>query len=280
MSYQNFKAKIWAKAIDRDLERKTVFADDTNKEYSGQIKALGDTVRIMNVAAPTVTTQILKDGNIKLEDPEHVSDQSVSLVVDYLSTFNYVVGDIDAAQGAGKVLAVLNEQVSEKVAGEIDKAIADLSLGTVGINKYDKANTVINKDNILDVLDSMQTKLFEKDVATTTEISVTMPPWMFKVLKQAFVQLDTDNSNMMENGKVAKYSNMTIKMSNNVARDKNGHYYVQAKTKRAIALAKSENHTEAYRPEKGFADAVKGFCMFGCKVVRPAEMITLECSPE
>ena len=34
-------------------------------------------------------------------------------------------------------------------------------------------------------------------------------------------------------------------------------------------------HTEAYRPEKSFADAVKGYALFDGKVVRPKEIINV-----
>lgn len=108
MSYQNFKAKIWSKAIDRELERAFVFADGTNQQYSGEIKGLGDTVRIIGVGKPTVTEHDLQSGDITLSAPEKVSDTSVSLVVDKAAYFNYAVGDIDKAQGAGKVMSVLN----------------------------------------------------------------------------------------------------------------------------------------------------------------------------
>jgi hypothetical protein len=37
----------------------------------------------------------------------------------------------------------------------------------------------------------------------------------------------------------------------------------------AISLALQINQVEAYRPEKRFADAMKGLALYGAKVVRP-----------
>ena len=88
MSYENFKAKIWSKAIDKELERAFVFADGTNQSYSGEIKGLGDTVRILGVGKPTVSVHSLKDGDITLSAPEKVSDTSVSLVIEKAAYFN------------------------------------------------------------------------------------------------------------------------------------------------------------------------------------------------
>lgn len=286
MAYQNFKAKIWSKAIDRDLERVFVFADGTNQSYSGEIKGLGDTVRIKGVGKPTVTEHDLKDGDIVLSAPETVADTSVSLVVDKAAYFNYQVGDIDKEQGAGNVMAVLNTESSEEVANKIDTHIANLvhpDNNNAGVQRYASANTVITKDNVLEVFDAVQAKLYENDVNPATEVEIILPPWLYMCFRQAYQKMDTDNSEYLTNGKVARYGNMTLKMSNNVAHktvSSKEHYYVQVRTKRAIALAMSEAHTEAFRPENGFADAVKGFKLYGAKIVRPKEMVTLECSAQ
>lgn len=281
MAYDNFKAKIWSKAIDRELERAFVFADGTNQQYSGEIKGLGDTVRILGVGKPTVTEHSLIDGDITLSTPEKVSDTSVSLVIEKAAYFNYAVGDIDKEQGAGKVLSVLNEESSQEVANKIDTYIANLvkpATGTVGLQNFTK--TQITNANVMATLDACQAMLYANDVSPATEVEMILPPWLYMLFRQAYQNKDTDNSEYLTNGKVAKYGNMTIKMSNNVAVENDGTrdvYYVQIRTKRAIAFAASEAHTEAYRPESSFSDAVKGFKLYGAKVVRPKELVVLPC---
>jgi hypothetical protein len=284
MSYENFKRKIWAKAIDRELERAFVFADGTNQQYSGEIKGLGDTVRILGVGKPTVTEHDLINGDITLSSPEKVSDTSVSLVVDKAAYFNYAVGDIDKAQGAGNVMAVLNTEASEEVANVIDKHIANLvhpDTGTVGLQMYNNGTPLqITNANVMSTLDACQALLYANDVSPATEVEMILPPWLYMAFRQAYQNKDTDNSEYLTNGKVARYGNMTIKMSNNVAMKTSGghdNYYVQIRTKRAIAVAMSEAHTEPYRPESKFEDAVKGFKLYGAKVVRPKELIVLPC---
>ena len=282
MSYQNFKAKIWSKAIDRDLERVFVFADGTNQQYSGEIKGLGDTVRIKGIGKPTVTEHTLQSGDITLSDPEKVADTSVSLVVDKAAYFNYGVGDIDKEQGAGNVMSVLNAESSEEVANVIDKYIADIvhpDRKEVGVQKYSASAVALSKDNILPTFDAVQAKLYENDVNPSTEVEIIVPPSVYMLFRQAYQKMDTDNSEYLTNGKVAKYGNMTIKMSNNVASktiDSTLNYFIQVRTKRAIALAMSDAHTEAYRPEKSVTDAVKGFKLYGAKLVRPKELVMLQ----
>lgn len=284
MSYANFKAKIWSKAIDKELERALVFADGTNQQYSGEIKGLGDTVRILGVGKPTVTEHDLINGDITLSTPEKVSDTSVSLVVDKAAYFNYAVGDIDKAQGAGKVMAVLNDEASQEVANKIDIYVANLvhpDKNTVGVQLYNSGTPLqVTNANVMATLDACQAMLYANDVSPATEVEMILPPWLYMLFRQAYQNKDTDNSEYLTNGKVARYGNMTIKMSNNVAMKTSGghdNYYVQIRTKRAIALAMSEAHTEAYRPETSFSDAVKGFKLYGAKIVRPKELIVLPC---
>lgn len=285
MAFDNFKAKIWSKAIDRELERAFVFADGTNQQYSGEIKGLGDTVRILGIGKPTVTEHDLINGDITLSAPEKVSDTSVSLVVDKAAYFNYGVGDIDKAQGAGNVMAALNEEASQEVANKIDQHIANIvhpDTGTVGLQMYDNSGSgyQITAANIMGHFDAVQAMLYANDVSPATEVEMIIPPWLYMLFRQAYQDKDTDNSEYLTNGKVAKYGNMTIKMSNNVAKktiSTTDHYYVQVRTKRAIAFAASEAHTEAYRPEASFTDAVKGFKLYGSKVVRPKELVVLDC---
>ena len=75
---------------------------------------------------------------------------------------------------------------------------------------------------------------------------------------------------------VARYGSVLIRMSNNVAKSEDGKTdFMMIRTKRAIAFVNPLTHTEAYRPEKSFADAVKGFVLFDGKIVRPQEIVNV-----
>lgn len=274
MSYNNFKAKIWSKDIQRELERVAVYATDVNTKYSGEIKGVGDTVRIQGVGKPKITMFTNKE-QVKLGDAERVEDSSVSLIADKVATFNYAVDDIDKAQGASGILSILNTEASEETANVIDKAIAELSNDRQA-KKMDAVQISGGSDgNALSVLDSALQYLYEMDVNPSTLITITITPAFYTRFKQVYTHIDTNNSDYLKNGQIAKYSNAVIRLSNNVAKDKDGNDLIQVKTQRAIALAKSDPHTEPYRPEDGFADAVKGFVIFGTKIVRPKELVNI-----
>lgn len=274
MSYKNFIPRVWAKEIEHELERKSVFSADTNRKYEGTVSQMGDTVKILGVGKPTIKTQV--GGKIVLPEPETVESTSVAMPVEHISYYNYEIDDIDKRQGEEGIVEALSKESSLGLAGEVDTFIANLSKDKLAV-RFAAQATALNKDNILNVVDLALTKLYDNDVQPEDYICMTVSPWFYMLMKQAYIKLDTDNSGMLENGKVGKYGNVTVKMSNRVAKDTNSNDLVQIKTKNAIAFAQPMTHTEPYRPQQSFSDAVKGFILYDGKVVRPKEMIVLNC---
>ena len=272
MSYRNFSPKIWAKQINRELERAMVFAEDCNRQYEGDVKQMGDTVKVLGVGKPTITKQV--GGSIVLQDPEAVEDTSVDMVINRVAYFNYLVDDIDRRQAVGGLMDALSAESSEGTANAMDEDIAALA-GTADAPKLFKSTTAITVDNILKQIDLGVQKLMEHDVKPETKIVITIPPWFKTILRQAYVQLDTNNSAMLKNGRVGQYDNVIVKMSNNCHRNSDNGHDIMLRTQRAVAFANPLTHVEPYRPEKRFADAVKGFVLYGTKIVRPKEMIVL-----
>lgn len=272
MSYNNFIPTVWAEAIERDLARKAVFAEDCNQKYEGNVQKMGDSVRILGVGKPTITKQV--GGEIVLQDPEKVADTSVTMLINRIAYFNYMVDDIDKRQAAGGVMEALSEESSEGLANAMDVDIAALAADKGAVKLYGSTQS-ITADNVLDTLDEAVQKLQENDVPADAKVVATVPPWYLTLLRKAYERLDTDNSQMLKNGRVGRYNNVIIKMSNNVNAISGGGSNIMVRTQRALAFANPLTHTEPYRPEKRFSDAVKGFCLYGTKIVRPKELIVM-----
>ena len=276
MAYTNFIPSVWAETINRELERQCVFAADCNRQYEGAISKKGDSVHILGVGKPTIKSMERANASGEIDAAEEIEDTSLTLNINQIRYFNYKVGDIDKAQAVGGLMDALSKETSEGLANEMDRYIANMALDTT-VAKLTAADTVLTKDNVLSTLDDAIEKLMENDVAFSSGgVIVTVSPRFYKLFKQAYIGKDTDNSAMLENGKVAMYGNVTVKLSNNVAKSNSGATdNIMIRTKRAIAFVNPLTHTEAYRPEKSFADAVKGFALFDGKVVRPKEIINI-----
>ena len=271
MAYENFIPSVWSEAINRGLERECVFVQDCNRQYEGDVSKMGDSVHILGVGKPTIKTLERANASGEIDAAEEVSDSSVILNINQIRYFNYKVGDIDKAQAVGGLMDALSEETAEGISNEMDKFVANMATEATKLYTEDK---VVTKDNVLDILDDAIEALQDKDVNISSGVSITISPKFYKLFKRAYIEKDTDNSEFLKNGVVARYGAVTIRMSKNVARTGDTDN-MMIRTKRAIAFVNPLTHTEAYRPEKSFADAVKGFALFDGKVVRPAEIVNI-----
>lgn len=283
MAYQNFIPSVWSEGINRELERLCVFAEDCNRKYEGKIKKQGESVTILGVGKPTIKRIAKASRNKDIDSPEEIEDTSVIMYINQIAYFNYLVGDIDKAQAVDGIMDALEAETSEGLANEVDTYIASFAKDSSVVSLYANAPKVVAKETstageayVLDVLDLAIQKLFENDVKESTKIVVTVSPRFYTILKKAYRFEDTNNSEILKNGKVGMYGKVIVKMSNNVHKTDSGATdNIMIRTQRAIAYANPLTHTEAYRPEKKFADAVKGYILFDAKVVRPKEIINI-----
>jgi len=283
MAYTNFIPTMWAVGIEKALEKLYVFADDCNRKYEGTVSKQGESVKILGVGRPTITRISKANRNNNINDVEEVEDTSVIMYINQIAYFNFMVGDIDKAQASEDgIMNALQDETSEGLADEADKYIAAL-VNDSSVKKVFASDTkVVNgatasgATNILEAIDAAIQKLYENNVKPTAKIVIDMSPRFYTIFKQAYITKDTDNSEIMANGRVGKYGNAIVKVSNNVTKSGNGASdYIMVRTPRAIAYANPMTHVEPYRPEKKFADAVKGFMLFDAKVVRPKEIVNL-----
>lgn len=286
MAISNFIPQVWSEGIQRGLERDCVYVEDCNRQYEGSVSKAGDTVHILGVGKPTIK-EITRskangyDGNI--DDAERISDNEVTLVIDQVRYFNYEVGKIERAQAIGGLMDAYTKETSEALANTIDKYIANFALDTSVTKLYTTVPKVTANDtvasgekHVLDIMDEAILKMRERDISASTKIVIDASPRFVSLLRKAYILRNTDNSEMMKNGKVGMYGNVIIKESNNVAKSDSGATdNIMIRTTRAIAFAQPLTFTKAYEPEKKFTDAVKGFILFGGKIVRPDEILNI-----
>jgi len=285
MALEKFIPEIWVAQFDKELERQLVFYENCNHKYEGQARKPGDTIKILGLGMPTLTSY--NDGKLHaVPTPEAIQDLSQTMPIRQIEEFAFYIDDLEKrqAEGGEGLLGEYMTQVKYAVANKQDAFIGALVADSAVEPAYAVAPTAVagtagaGEVNVLDAIDEALLKLLENDVQRTTEITLTAPPAFIALLKRAYVELDTDNSEMMRNGRVGRYAGITIKESNNcyktgAANSKVTH--IQVKTNNAIAFVKPYLHLESYRPDGYFEDAVKGYSLYDGKVVKPKEIIDL-----
>lgn len=278
MAFTKFIPEVWAESINRELEKALVFAEDCNRQYEGNVSKHGDTVHILGIGKPTIRTLDRTTASGNIEGAEEVADNSTPLEIKQIRYFNYMVGDIDKYQAVGGLMDSLSQESAYGLADAMDQYIANMAIDAT-VPKLNDEAIVVTKENVLSTLDDAIQILQENNVNIASGVVVTVSPRFYKLFKQAYISNSTDNTVELKNGKVAMYGNVTVKLSNNVAKSKtvadNDTDNIMIRTKKAIAFVNPLTHTEAYRPEKSFADAVKGYVLFDGKVVRPKEIVNI-----
>lgn len=282
MAFQKFKPEVWSQKFMEDLDKTLVFKEDCNHDYEGDAKKAGDAVRIFGLG--DVEIGAWHHGKLEqLPNAKEVTGHSILMPINEVRYFNFEVGDdLDKAQamGGSGLMGKFTSKTKDNMADVIDQFIAGLHVGNC--EKAFTSDVAIdsNPSNasatyILDAIDEAYLKLLENNVSRNTKVTLTAPPWFIMMLKRAYVELDTDNSAMLANGRVGRYGGITLKESNNVYTDGSGHSHIQLKTDEAIAFVNPYTHMEGYRPDLTFIDCVKGYTLFDGMVVAPKQVIDL-----
>src|ERR1044071_6839783 len=148
MAIVQFIPEIWAAELLESLKKSLVYGQVgvINRNYEGEIRDQGDTVRITSISRPSIKTYVPNNTTIV---PERLTDAQRSLLIDQAKYFSFSIDDVDKRQ-ARNGGALMTEAAKESAYGLRDVAdqyIASLytgvqaanNLGTVSVTTPDLA---------------------------------------------------------------------------------------------------------------------------------------------
>ena len=268
MAITNFIPTVWSESLYQTLDKQYIAASNCNREFEGDIREKGNTVKICGVGNVRVSDY---QKNTDMSAPDTLSDTAATLVIDQAKYFNFQIDDIDRAQSSPGLMEAAMKNAANALANEADKYIYNL---------YTQATRTITceevtVDNVIDYLIDARTILLNANVTDPRDIVIEVSPGIAGLILKAKVNLSTDNTDALENGCIGNIGGCKIFVSNNIKNSEGSHKCI-VRTKRAIAFAEQLSEIDAYRPERRFADAVKGLHLYGAKVVYPNELVVLD----
>ena len=284
MALTTFIPELWNARLLNALDKAHVFAGLVNRDYEGEIKKQGDTVHINTIGEVTIGTYT-KDTDFS-SGPQALTATDSTLVINQAKYFNFAVDDIDTAQAAGDIMDKAMQRAAYGLADAADKYLADqlaAAITTANGNQVGTTAVALTKENVYENIVKMKTILDKANVPTTGRWLV-VPPEMVALILQddRFVKTGgTKAEDTLANGWVARAVGFDIYESNNcnsTSASSTTTYTVTAGDEGACTYAEQISDTEAYRPEKRFADAVKGLHLYGAKVVDPKRLAGLKCT--
>ena len=286
-SIDNFIPELWSARILIALNKALVYAQPrvVNRDYDGEIKDVGNTVKINSIGDPTIFDYTK---NVDMPGPETLSGSQKTLTIDQAKAFNFQVDDIDKVQQQPKVMDTALERAAYRLADIADQYIASemvagATLNTIGTDATPIVPTpTAGVTGAYEQLVDLSVKLDEQNVPTEGRWIV-IPPWFHGMLikDQRFISYGAQD--VLYNRQVGMAAGFAVLVSNNVptvaAPAGNANQVPRSKILAGHAMAATFadqiNQVEAYRPERRFGDAVKGLHVYGSEVERPEAIAVL-----
>lgn len=283
MSVNNFSPVAVAAKMMLDLREDHIFAKWCDRSPEEKLlKAAGNTVKFESLGKPALTDVDFEDRNQDFPDVNTPEDAAFIMQVRRIIRFNEGIGNIDKLLSDKKLMPVIRVKITQEIAGKVDRYIAgfatrkDTPVLYKTPVKVTEGKTTSTEKCVLRVIDEAAEKLYDNGVNERTPILFTVTSRFYTMVKNAYGDMDTDNSDILKLGKVGKYNDVTIQRSRNVARSSDGNTdYMLCRTKGFMGYAELVRKVHAYVPDKSVDDAVKGEVLYDAKIIRPKEGFTV-----
>lgn len=271
-----------------------------NRDYEGEIKTFGDTVRINNIGGVTISSYTKGTTNLT---PEFLDGAGQTLNIDQAKYFYFAVDDVDKAQIKPQVMQMAMKEAAWGVADATDTHLAaKLAANVDSANTLDSGSTRVvgvgaGDADAFETLIDLKVAMDKKNVPYNDRWVVVDPNFIGLLLKDPrFTSFGTDQNRALAvggpgvntlggevggampeglgGGIFSKMIGMSLYVSNNVPTTGSGAsttYSILAGFKGAATYAESiaEGQPEAFRLQTGFSDAVRGLHVYGSAVPRP-----------
>ena len=267
MSYNNFKATIVSAKIQHELYKECTLVNGCTTEFEGEAKQ-GGTVKINIAGRPTIKDYT----GAAIDAAEEVTANTTLLQIDQANYFNFKIKDIDKAMMTGNLFDAQTEEAKQGLAEKMDAYV-----GTMAKNagKIIASTQITSAADAVAKLEAALIQLRKNDVGRKTQVFADVPWWFYYLVLERAIDLDTNNSSLVKEGVLKQYKDVYLRPTNMLYND-NTDDYIMVRTKKAIGFASGLDEVEAYRPESDFSDALKGLNVYGAKVIRPKELVTIK----
>src|SRR3990172_1872488 len=222
MTINNFNPTIWAGVLLKNLNDAHVYVSLLNRDFEGDIKEAGVSVKINSVGRVTIGTYTK---NTDISAAETLDDSQQMLVIDQQRYFNFQIDDVDKAQQKPKIMREAMQEAAWGLSDAADAAVATALEAGVATASPDNTLTAATSvgtgatdDDAYELLVDLGVRLDESNAPKVARW-VVIPPWFHGMLLKdpRFVSFGTQqNLERLRNGQVGEAAGFTIAVSNNV----------------------------------------------------------------
>jgi len=267
MAIANFIPQIWSARLLANLDKNLVLGLAVNTNYEGDIRNVGDRVRIQR---PNNITVGAYTGTVTYEAP---TSTTRTLQVNQDKYFAFSIDDLDAVQANVNLVDTFTQRAAFALADDVDKFIASLYTGagagdvTVDLTTtHDMYATAVEAGQNLD----------EKNVPRIGRWMIISPAGYAALLKNTkFTQASDLGDSVVTSGALGRVAGMDVLVSNNLTKVTGTTKYLYGTSDSITYARQLLGEPEAIRLESKFEDAVRGRLAYGALVVEPDALGTI-----
>lgn len=119
LSNGNFSPVIYSKKVQKAFRKSSVVEDVTNTDYSGEISAFGDSVKI--IKEPDITINSYARGTTLAT--QDLTDADFTMVVNQANYFQFAIDDIEEAHSHVNFMDLATDRAGYKLRDEFDREV-------------------------------------------------------------------------------------------------------------------------------------------------------------
>lgn len=267
-TYSAFIPQIWSQKLSQMLEKNCVMLQCVNRNWEGEIKNQGDTVKIITPAAVSVST--LTSENIEYSS---LTPTSQDLVIDQKKFFAFKIDDVAQVQANTGIMEAHLVNAKNAIEEVQDSYLLGMHTNVSEDNTIGSESSpiVLDKSTIYENFVKLSLALKNSDA-----VHLGAKPWVvinpniesYLLQSPEFISAYKVADETLREGSIGRIAGMDVLVSTNLA-DVDGKYYVLAGTNEAITFASQLAKIESLRDKDSFSDLVRGLYLYGAKTVQP-----------
>ena len=267
-TYSAFIPQIWSQKLSQMLEKNCVMLQCVNRNWEGEIKNQGDTVKIITPAAVSVST--LTSENIEYSS---LTPTSQDLVIDQKKFFAFNIDDVAQVQANTDIMEAHLVNAKNAIEEVQDSYLLGMHTNVSEDNTIGSESSpiVLDKSTIYENFVKLSLALKNSDA-----VHLGAKPWVvinpniesYLLQSPEFISAYKVADETLREGSIGRIAGMDVLVSTNLT-DVDGKYYVLAGTNEAITFASQLAKIESLRDKDSFSDLVRGLYLYGAKTVQP-----------
>lgn len=267
-TYSAFIPQIWSQKLSQMLEKNCVMLQCVNRNWEGEIKTQGDTVKIITPAAVSVST--LTSENIEYSS---LTPTSQDLVIDQKKFFAFKIDDVAQVQANTDIMEAHLVNAKNAIEEVQDSYLLGMHTNVSEDNTIGSESSpiVLDKSTIYENFVKLSLALKNSDA-----VHLGAKPWVvinpniesYLLQSPEFISAYKVADETLREGSIGRIAGMDVLVSTNLT-DVDGKYYVLAGTNEAITFASQLAKIESLRDKDSFSDLVRGLYLYGAKTVQP-----------